>query len=388
MRRWPDAVTERIQERFGYHPALDGVRAAAITAVVGVYMNLLPGGGIGVLVFFVLSGFLITSLLFDERQQTGRISLRRFYARRALRLLPALVLVVIAAALVALAMPGNKVSGATLRFIPAALFYYGNWIRAAHSYFTGGTLAHTWSLSVEEQFYILWAIFAAGLLASGARLRTLALLALAGAALSDLGKYLVWAGGTIDADANRMYGTDLSGDGLMLGCALAAAVRCRPTITARIADWAVGPAVVYLLCVAAFVHPFAGGFTGSHRFEVYMWPGCNVAAAVLVAHVVLSSRSYLARALSLAPIRFLGRISYGVYLWHYPIIYWLLLWFNFRNAWWQVIIEAGMTLAVSVASYQLVERRALRLKTRLEPRSRPGIEASALATTPVGAETI
>ena len=113
----------------------------------------MPNGGIGVNLFFVLSGYLITSILLAERTSTGRIRLGRFYARRAIRLMPALLALVIAWSTYALVIPGHR---STLRAVPSILLYIGNWQRAFHGPDAIGYYGHTWSLSIEEQFYILW----------------------------------------------------------------------------------------------------------------------------------------------------------------------------------------------------------------------------------------
>src|SRR4051794_36677121 len=146
--------------RLAYHPALDGVRAFAVLGVIATHAGFshLRAGGFGVYVFFVLSGYLITHLLATEREATGRLSLRRFYARRALRLLPALALLLIASAVWALA-DGGPTAERTLRGIPFVALYVGNWANAASPIggdYDLGLLGHTWSLSVEEQFYLLW----------------------------------------------------------------------------------------------------------------------------------------------------------------------------------------------------------------------------------------
>jgi peptidoglycan/LPS O-acetylase OafA/YrhL len=349
----------------GYQPALDGVRAVAIAAVIGVHLDLLPGGGIGVLIFFVLSGFLITSLLLHERRRTGTISLKLFYARRGLRLLPALLAVVAAVSIVALTTPHTALSRETLRFVPAALFYFGNWLAAQHGYLSGGALTHTWSLSVEEQFYIVWGLLLVLLLSKGVRLRAIVILALLGAFLSDACKVLVWSGGSVVADANRMYSTYLSADGLMLGCALAVAVMTRPQPTLRVARAAVLPAGIFLMYAIVSLDPFVGTFARARAFDVVMWPLSSVAAAVVIAYLVLAPTSPLARLLSLRPFRVVGKLSYGLYLWHYPILIWLFLWFGFTHRWWQVPIEVGLAVGASAASYLLIERRALRLKRTL-----------------------
>lgn len=364
MLETPTISTSR---KFGYLPALDGIRAVAIVAVFGVHVRLLPGGGMGVMMFFVLSGFLITTLLLNERHNTGAISLRLFYARRALRLLPAVVVVIMAACLVALSDRGTVLSHETLHFAPAALFYVGNWQSAVHPYFVGGTLAHTWTLSVEEQFYIVWALVLALLIKVGARLRIVAMVALAGAALSDAGKLVLWRGGTVSGDANRMYGTDLAADGLMLGCALAVVIIARPRAAARVARVAVLPAAGFLFAVICFIHPLVGTFAQARAFDAAVWPMCSVASAILIAYVVLVPASPLVVLLGSRPSAFLGRISYGVYLWHYPVLIWLTTWFGFNDRWWQIAITAAASLAAALASYRFVELPALRLKDRLRP---------------------
>lgn len=351
--------------RFGYYPALDGVRAIAIAAVIGVHVRVLPGGGIGVLIFFVLSGFLITSLLLHEQRGTGTISLRLFYARRALRLLPALIIMLAAACTFALLERPSPLSHQTLHFAPAALFYFANWVTATHASGVAGTLGHTWSLSVEEQFYIVWAIVLLAMLAGGARLRWVAAVALLGVLASDLGKWWLWRSGSLPADAKRMFGTDLSGDALMLGCALAVAVLTRPELTRRAVRIAALPAAAFLFWEIAFVHPLSGSFAAARLYEVVIWPLSNVAAAVVIGYLVLVPGSWLERCLSLRPFRYTGRISYGLYLWHYPIIIWLIVLFGFNDNWWQILVSVTASFTVAAMSYEIVERHALALKNRL-----------------------
>src|SRR5437763_6444404 len=147
-----------------YMPALDGLRAFAVAAVIAYHLNLTGAGGgyLGVDIFFVLSGFLITGLLVEERGRTGRIALRAFWGRRARRLLPALLLLLSALSLYA-GLGGPGLNRSTLRpDALATLFYGANWhlIFTQSSYFTQfaapSPLLHTWSLAIEEQFYVLW----------------------------------------------------------------------------------------------------------------------------------------------------------------------------------------------------------------------------------------
>ncbi len=366
-------ATEREPDGTRHLRALDGVRGLSILAVIGVHLNLsfAPGGGMGVMVFFVLSGYLITALLLSERGRFGRVNFGFFYARRALRLLPALLMVIVATCAIALTERNLAVARQTLHFAPAALFYVANWVTALNSSFVGGTLAHTWSLSVEEQFYIVWPVLLGYLLVRGARPRTIVLVALAGALGSDLGKLLLWTGGgSLAAHANRMYGADLSGDALLIGCALAVAARSNPQRTLRIARLAALPGAIYLAVVVTVVHPYGGSYADTRAFMVIAWPMTSVAAAGVIGYVSLAPQSALSRLLGIRPLAYVGRISYGLYLWHYPIIIWMAVWFGFaldHQPLWQLGVDLAVIFLVAAASYHLVERRALRLKRRVRP---------------------
>ena len=213
---------------FAYQPALDGVRALAVTAVLVFHAGVaaLPGGFLGVDAFFVLSGFLITSLLLGEYRRDGRIRLGGFWLRRARRLLPALLLLV---AFVAIAFRG-VLTTLDLRLLRddalAALGYVANWrmIYRGDDYFTQtaapSPLQHTWSLGIEEQFYVLWPLIVVVVLWVGARSRRLLFwLCVAGAAASAVACAVLYD----PFDVNRAYfGTDARAQALLIGCALAA----------------------------------------------------------------------------------------------------------------------------------------------------------------------
>src|SRR5882672_8926270 len=154
--------TDRGTVRLGYRPSLDGVRAIAILAVLACHCEWLQSGYLGVDVFFALSGFLITSLLLEEYTATGTITLRWFYARRALRLLPALLgLLVVGTSVILFTVPAEY-GPLALHEAAAVLFYVANW-----AWLIGlplGLYGHTWSLAIEEQFYMLWPLALLGLL--------------------------------------------------------------------------------------------------------------------------------------------------------------------------------------------------------------------------------
>jgi peptidoglycan/LPS O-acetylase OafA/YrhL len=309
--------------RLAYMPGVDGLRAVAVSAVLVYHLGApwLPGGFLGVDIFLVISGYLITSLLLAERETTGRIDIARFWIRRALRLLPALflMLIVVMAAMVLL-HPGEvgRLHGALL----ASVGYVANWyfIFADVPYFEQfgrpSVLQHVWSLAVEEQFYLLWPpVLAVGLIFLG-RKWLLVIVAAAIAASTALAWWL-WEP---FADPSRIYyGTDTRAVGLLAGVALALAVpaarrwhqidgRARDTLDA-----------IGLACLAAIV---VATLTLGDLDESLYRGGFLVVAlttAGLIA-VVAHPSSRLGRILGTSALVWVGVRSYGIYLWHWPVI--------------------------------------------------------------------
>jgi peptidoglycan/LPS O-acetylase OafA/YrhL len=332
--------------RLSYSPGLDGLRAIAVMAVLLYHADLtwIPGGFLGVEVFFVISGYLITALLLAEWHQKGRISLKDFWLRRARRLLPALyVLLVVTLTFAVVFLPGEV---AELRAdVIAAVGYVTNWflILGQQSYFESvgrpSLLQHLWSLAVEEQFYLIWPIVLAVGLGFGAtrlkRRRVLAV-ALVGAAASALAMALMYTPGV---DPSRVYfGTDTRATGLLCGAALAflwsPGDKYRPAEARhqrlRLPDrgrfrrrwgWTT-PLLLDVLSIAAL-----GGliwfFLHLGEFEPFLYRGglalvglMTLAAIMAVVHPYAHVGSYL---LGSAPMRWLGVRSYGIYLWHWPV---------------------------------------------------------------------
>ena len=153
----PEVADTRVspQASLGYRPELDGLRGLAVLSVMVFHSGLIAGGWLGVDVFFALSGFLITSLLLEEYARTGRINLRYFYMRRALRLLPALVTLVAVLAVVLLATTSREYRIYLVLYVAAVLFYFANWVEPFGIPLAWG-FGHTWSLAIEEQFYVVW----------------------------------------------------------------------------------------------------------------------------------------------------------------------------------------------------------------------------------------
>jgi peptidoglycan/LPS O-acetylase OafA/YrhL len=361
----PDASP--VGERLRYVAGLDGVRAFAVVAVIAYHAGVThaTGGFLGVDVFFCLSGFLITSLLLGEARHTGTIRLAQFWARRARRLLPALFLVLCFVGLLSwLAASQGAYPGLRLDSL-ATLLYVANWhfILEGTSYFKAANapspLTHTWSLAIEEQFYVVWPLLVLLLV----RLRKSALALLVVSALGAIAS-TVWMARlfTPGADTTRLYyGTDTHAMTLLSGAALAAALALlagkRDPSTLR-APGARGVAVQAAgLAGAGVLGAMALKVTGETH---WLYRGgfllAGVATAAVILSVVMAPRGPLAAVLSFAPIRFVGRISYGLYLWHYPLFIWL---DHERTGLFGVRLLAlrlVVTLAVATASFYLVER--------------------------------
>jgi peptidoglycan/LPS O-acetylase OafA/YrhL len=309
--------------RLAYSPGLDGIRALSILGIMANHLGLAwaDGGFISVNVFFVLSGYLISSLLLKEWQSSGTIRLRNFWARRARRLLPALFLLLVGIALYAWLLAPLDTRSTLRSDALATLLYFANWhqIIDGQGYFvqtaTPSPLLHTWTLAIEEQFYIVWPLIVLGFLKWRRSVRPLAVFSIVAAVGSAVEMGFLYQFG---ADQSRLYyGTDTRAQDLLIGAALAFLLANRQP-TKPSSRWS-GPGVVGILAIAGFAlewsrltersgFPYQGGFFLADSL-----------VAMVILGVVLAPTSILARVLGIRPLAYIGKISYGLYLWHWPI---------------------------------------------------------------------
>jgi peptidoglycan/LPS O-acetylase OafA/YrhL len=372
-------------QRSAYLPALDGLRAVAVAAVLLYHGNAAwtPGGFIGVDVFFVLSGYLITALLLAEQARWGAIDLLAFWARRARRLLPALFLVLVAVAAYAAALaPASERQSIRLDAL-ATLGYVANWrfIASGQSYFAQfqapSPLRHTWSLGIEEQWYLFFPPLLALALRRWRPSRWVLGGLLGALALGSAG--LMAALFTPGADPSRVYyGTDTRAQALLVGAVMAVALQ---GVTARgrwrqVARAGSLTGLGAVLLIVAIVHDndawmYRGGFLLT-----------AIAAALVVLGVATRADGPVERLLTWTPLVQIGLISYGLYLWHWPVFVTLTPERTGLSALPLLVVRLLVTTVISAASYLAVEQpvRAGRWRAALRPaRFRAAVAAATVA---------
>jgi peptidoglycan/LPS O-acetylase OafA/YrhL len=347
--------TSRAAYPLGYSPGLDGVRGIMTLGVLCGHTRYLLMPGVIVLMdsFFAMSGYLITSLLINDYEKHGRINFRKFYTRRVMRLFPALVTMLSCLLIVALLFSSQF----TMRLIDAAVsfFYISNYWRA----FDGPGLwytAHTWSLSVEEQFYLLWPLTFL-LLVRRLGLSWASVCVILGTALG----FAAWRGWLTyhGASVPRLYNPfDTRADALLIGCALAIAMKLidmskYPRLSKALA-WSLLPLSLYSLYWAFTV-------TDHTRWYYYVSPLCGaIPAAIFTAGLLQPHRTFM-HALYEHPVPvFIGRICYGLYIWHYPVFSLM----RENGFSYLAIFLTGwpIAFALAIASYYLIERHFMRVR--------------------------
>jgi peptidoglycan/LPS O-acetylase OafA/YrhL len=363
-----------------YMAGVDGLRAISVLAVLAYHGGLswAPGGFLGVEVFFVISGYLITSLLVAEHRRDGHISLAKFWGRRARRLLPALYALLIAVVIAAFVAAPDALKRMRLD-VPAAMAYVSNWAQIIHhdSYFTQAgrppLLSHLWSLAVEEQFYLFIPVLAF-LLLPRLRRGALSALAAAGGIGSAVLMAVLYHPGT--PDPSHLYlATDTRLSGLLLGVALGLVwAPWRVRYSARRA----APSAAWVLDLVGLAGLLILGwaFWRVNEFDAFVYRGGFVVVDVATLAVIVALVHPAARfgsLLGLPPLRWLGRRSYGIYLWHWPVFQLTRPNLDLHlSAWAITAIRLGATAGLAAISYRWIETPirtgALQRRWRERPR--------------------
>ncbi len=399
----PAAAATPPSGRLGYQPALDGVRAIAIAIVVLFHYpwgdtsfrgNPMHGGFLGVDAFFVLSGFLITTLLLQEYTTRTRVSMRRFYARRVLRLLPAFGVLFVIALVLHFTLAHDNGARPQGPALVGMVFYVANWFDI---YRNGalGVVSHTWSLSIEEQFYLLWPVILVFMLRRRLRLATIAIVAatgMLGAAAwrawywnvhiraghaSFLDYYLTLTGRPLTGSAqslshrinvwNRLYfGSDTRADVLLAGCVTAIVLfQLLPRLSARACTRLSVASGFGLLAFGIIV--WQAVVVESGWLPVWGFLALELSVSLAIAGLVAAPRAPLARVLALPPLAWLGRRSYAVYLFHTLVFEYCSRRHVHLAPPLSLIFQLVLVLLAAELSYRLVEAPMLRRKRHFEP---------------------
>jgi peptidoglycan/LPS O-acetylase OafA/YrhL len=352
----PEVAAE--PNRLNYVPALDGVRAIAILAVLASHMfKPLGSGGEGVDVFFVLSGFLITTLLLQEHDSTGRISLRAFWWRRGARLLPALFVM---APIVAVAFALIKPDGWRMSElgVVSSLLYVSAWMRASGASELGW-MGQTWSLSVEEWFYLVWPLGMIAVLRRGSHLTGWVV----GAACLAVAYRL--ASEQSGLPYHYLYNApDQRASQLLIGCAAGAGLFALGERRSLHGRAFVAAGVIGALIVGVTLSGFAAEHA-SHGFAYTSGQSTVIAlgSAAMIVSLVVVPGWLLAKTLTWRPLVWVGRRSYGLYLWHMPIFGLVLLGHHeITGARLDAerLLAIGLSFAAAAISFRYVERPVIR----------------------------
>ena len=360
-------------------PSLDGLRAISIGIVFVSHagFEVIPGG-LGVSIFFVISGFLITTLLRVEGEDTGRISMRDFYVRRAFRILPVFYCVLVLGLLATRVGLGD--GRVDLDATGSQLLHWYNFFAITHSGYriVPGTGIY-WSLAIEEHFYLLFPIFMVFL-----RRRRLDHLGQGAVLLAGCVLVLAWrlflVYGQHASQVRTYYGTDTRLDGLLFGCAaalIASPILDRrqdrvPSRTVPLATWPAG--LIGALVIGATLLVRNDGFREGIRYTIQ-----SVAIVACLRHAIVSEGSPLYRILNTKVVAWFGRMSYGFYLVHQVIISWLQQHLSSKVV--VLVVSLALSTALAWALHVVVERPVGRLRSRVLRAKARSTEAAAAPTT-------
>lgn len=352
-------ASDRPQYATGAIPSLDGIRAIAVALVFFAHSgleNLIPGG-LGVTVFFVLSGYLITTLMRIEHTRSGSISYRGFYLRRLLRLMPPLFIVVAAASLLSALsiIDGGFTSGGLF----SALFYFGNYYVIAHDYHgMPAGIGVIWSLAIEEHYYLFYPPLAALLLRVGRVGLSVTVLSILCVAVLTWRYWLVFHGGS---EAYLTTATDTRVDAILVGCLMA--LLCNPWLDRvpapkALNDWGIAAVCVVVLIGTLLYRDEVFRLTARYTLQ-------SLAIAPLIYLAVARADRLPFRWLSAKPLVYIGTISYTIYLSHHVILLGLAKHWPQLSWIWLTLLGAVLTLAVAEPMRRWVEQPCAKLRKRL-----------------------
>lgn len=343
-----------LKQKSKYICGLDGLRGMAVLMVFAYHLKLpfAKGGLLGVTIFFVISGFLITRLILMEIEATNTMDLKAFWSRRIKRLLPA-ILVMIAVLIFVSAVFNRVLFTKTCSDLLSVLLGYNNWWQIFNhvSYFENAgvpsPLTHCWSLAIEAQFYLFYPLLLLVLAKCKDREKKIALVT---ATLAFISMALMWILFDPSKDPSRVYyGTDTRVFSLLLGAFLATVVDM-DGVKNKISNIYREMIGIVSLAVLLYMMVTVDGFSS---FLYRGGLGIVSIVTVLLIFSILSKDSILSRILDVFPLKCVGERSYGIYLWHYPII--LLISGGKKSDWWMILIEILLTVLLSGLSYHFVE---------------------------------
>jgi len=345
-----------------FTPALNGIRGIAVFMVMMFHAGFpfLTGGFIGVDLFFVLSGFLITALLLKEFRLNGKIELKKFYVRRMLRLMPALILLLITFATLSFIFLDRQLIDKNLIEAVFAFFYISN-IALAFSISPIVFLGHTWSLAMEEQFYLAWPILLIVLMSAVKSMRKICLLVFMMALSSWALRIYFFSNLTTPFIDRIFYGPDTRADGLLVGCTLAILVSSELFNRVRAQKFFI-LGLKYLSAIAFIVLILCAFFVSIGSPHLYYWQlfAIELFVAIVILDAVSSEKSIVKSILEWRLLVWIGSISYGLYLWHF-LVYGALASTGYdRNE--IFLIGFPLTFAIASLSYYLIERPLLQVK--------------------------
>lgn len=343
-----------------YVPSIDGLRALAVLAVIAYHLNFswAKGGFIGVDIFFVLSGYLITNILLTQWEKTQTLQLKTFWLRRFRRLIPAVYIMIVVVVIYSVLFHPEILKNLRGDAF-ASFFYVSNWWFIFHdvSYFDSfglpSPLKNLWSLAIEEQFYLVWPVFLLGFLRWVKNPKLLLKIVIGLALLSAIWMTVLYDPGT---DPSRVYyGTDTRAFDLLAGCALAFVWpfnRLSPVVPKR------SKAALNIAGTLSIILFFA--FTALvSEYQPFLYRGGLLFVAIIGVTMIATishPASYLSRIFSFKPLRWIGTRSYGIYLWHYPIITLTTPVFEVGQAnIWRAILQVAATFIIAELSFRFIE---------------------------------